>query len=203
VLPRCAAGHIDTFTKTPVLASRPTMLALVPVAASVGAKPSTHSRRALIAIIVAPVATLAPIRASRAAPLVGDYIQDTSAMLKYQRTLLRDGAGDVDEYQAFAKEYFPRYKFDHKGHTNSFAQVMNNDVIVASQKAYVDEKGLQWSESPMPGSGTPKGKMLDGYLANGERCVVKEQYPAFNAMDVATRAEWKAIECTQGLVKPE
>jgi hypothetical protein len=40
--------------------------------------------------------------------------------------------------------------------------------------------------------------MLEGYLQNAERCVVKEGYGAFNEMD----AEWKAISCTQGLVSP-
>ena len=163
----------------------------------------THSRRTAMALILAPSAAfVAPVRAAPTT-LDGDYIKDTTTMLNYQRALLRDGTGDVDAYQAFAADYFPRYKRDHKGHTNSFAQLMNNDVIIASQKEYVDAKGLTWSESPMPASSTPKGKMLDAYIANGERCVVKEQYPAFNAMDAEMRAEWKAIECTQGLVKPE
>ena len=44
--------------------------------------------------------------------------------------------------------------------------------------------------------------MLEGYLQNADRCIVKEGYPKFNAMDMEQRAEWKAITCTQGLVSP-
>lgn len=42
-------------------------------------------------------------------------------------------------------------------------------------------------------SDTNKGKMLEAYLKNADRCVVKEGYPKFGAMDEGQRAEWKAI----------
>jgi hypothetical protein len=161
------------------------------------------NRRRALALFVAPTLAIASRRASALELVKNDYDKDASAVLSLQRELLRDGKGDVDAYENVSKSFFENYKFDHKGHTNSFSQLLNNDAIIAEQKSYLTSKGLGWSEERMPGSETPKGKMLDAYIRNGERCLVKEGYPAFNEMDKATRAEWKAIECTQGLVNPQ
>lgn len=134
----------------------------------------------------------------------GDYTTDARAVLDAQRALLRQGKGDVEKYFEQADDFFATYKFDHKGHTNSFSQLMNDDAIIHSQAEYLKANGQKWSEDSAPPSGTNKGKMLDAYIANGDRCLVKEGYPPFNEIkkDPETLAAWKAIECTQGLVKP-
>ena len=105
-------------------------------------------------------------------------------------------------YMAKADAYFAGYKWDHAGHTNSFSQLMNTDVVIREQNAYLEQTGGSWSPDTVPASGTPKAKILEGYLQNAERCVVKEGYPKFGDMDLEQRAEWKAITCTQGLVAP-
>jgi hypothetical protein len=170
---------------------------VVPVTAR--AERRATSRRAALALFVAPVA-LAPRRADAA-----DYTEDARTVLDAQKSLLRAGKGDVEAYQKLADDFFARYKFDHKGHTNSFSQLMNNNVIVGQQADYLDSKGLSWAQGEVPPSDSVKGKVLDAYIANGERCLVKEGYPSFGQLkkDPARLAEWKQIECTQGLVKPE
>ena len=103
---------------------------------------------------------------------------------------------------AKADAYFAGYKWDHKGHTNSFSSIMNTDIVIREQYAYLQATGGQWDPASVPPADSPKGKVLEGYLRNAEQCVVKESYPKFNAMDETQRAEWKAIKCTQGLVAP-
>ena len=159
----------------------------------------TSSRRALLsgAFALAALAPLAPARASDA-----DFVADTKELIALQRGLLREGKGDVEAYFAKAEKYFSGYKWDHQGHTNSFSALMNTDVVIREQAAYLDATGGAWTPDTVPPTGTPKAKILEGYLQNAERCVVKEGYPKFNAMDAEQRAEWKAITCTQGLVAP-
>ena len=69
----------------------------------------------------------------------------------------------------------------------------------------LDAKRLSWAQGELPPDDSVKGKVLNAYIANGERCLVKEGYPSFGELkkDPARLAEWKQIECTQGLVKPE
>jgi len=80
--------------------------------------------------------------------------------------------------------------------------LMNTDAVIREQAAYLQSTGGAWTPDSVPPTGTPKARILEGYLQNAERCVVKEGYPKFNAMDAEQRAEWKAITCTQGLVAP-
>ena len=108
-----------------------------------------------------------------------------------------EGKGDVDAYFAKAEAYFAGYKWDHKGHTNSFSQLMNTDIVIREQDGYLKQTGGSWSKDSVP-PGTPKAKILEGYLQNAERCIQKESMGKFNEMDLATREEWKAIVCTQG-----
>ena len=136
------------------------------------------------------------------APLLTDYVSDTKDLIQKQRDLLREGKGDVNTYYAKAEAYFAGYKWDHKGHTNSFSQLMNTDIIIRTQDEYLKQTGGSWSKDSVPPSGTPKAKILEGYLQNADRCITKESMGKFNEMDLATREEWKAIVCTQGLVAP-
>ena len=126
----------------------------------------------------------------------------TKELTAPQRGLLREGTGDVEAYFAKADAYFSGYKWDHQGHTNSFSALMNIDAVIREQAAYLRSTGGAWTPDSVPPTGTPKARILEGYLQNAERCVVKEGYPKFNAMDAEQRAEWKAITCTQGLVAP-
>ena len=160
---------------------------------------STSSRRALLsgAFALAALAPLAPALASDA-----DFVAATKELTALQRGLLREGTGDVEAYFAKADAYFSGYKWDHQGHTNSFSALMNIDAVIREQAAYLRSAGGAWTPDSVPPTGTPKARILEGYLQNAERCVVKEGYPKFNAMDAEQRAEWKAITCTQGLVAP-
>ena len=160
---------------------------------------STSSRRALLsgAFALAALAPLAPALASDA-----DFVAATKELTALQRGLLREGKGDVEAYFAKADAYFSGYKWDHQGHTNSFSALMNIDAVIREQAAYLRSTGGAWTPDSVPPTGTPKARILEGYLQNAERCVVKEGYPKFNAMDAEQRAEWKAITCTQGLVAP-
>ena len=160
---------------------------------------STSSRRALLSGAFAPaaLAPLAPALASDA-----DFVAATKELTALQRGLLREGTGDVEAYFAKADSYFSGYKWDHQGHTNSFSALMNIDAVIREQAAYLRSAGGAWTPDSVPPTGTPKARILEGYLQNAERCVVKEGYPKFNAMDAEQRAEWKAITCTQGLVAP-
>ena len=161
---------------------------------------ATSGRRAALALFVAAPVALDPRRANAA-----DYTEDARTVLAAQRALLRAGTGDVETYEKLADDFFETYKFDHKGHTNSFSQLMNNNVVVGQQRDYLDAKGLSWAQGELPPDDSVKGKVLNAYIANGERCLVKEGYPSFGELkkDPARLAEWKQIECTQGLVKPE
>ena len=160
---------------------------------------STSSRRALLsgAFALAALAPVAPALASDA-----DFVAATKELTALQRGLLREGKGDVEAYFAKADAYFSGYKWDHQGHTNSFSALMNTDAVIREQAAYLQSTGGAWTPDSVPPTGTPKARILEGYLQNAERCVVKEGYPKFNAMDAEQRAEWKAITCTQGLVAP-
>ena len=160
---------------------------------------STSSRRALLsgAFALAALAPLAPALASDA-----DFVAATKELTALQRGLLREGTGDVEAYFAKADAYFSGYKWDHQGHTNSFSALMNIDAVIREQAAYLRSTGGAWTPDSVHPTGTPKARILEGYLQNAERCVVKEGYPKFNAMDAEQRAEWKAITCTQGLVAP-
>jgi hypothetical protein len=168
-------------------------------------KASAPTRRAALgAMFLVPSLTV--VARYDAAMAKTDYETDAKAVLDAQRKLLRDGKGDAyGTYRKAADEFFTTYKFDHKGHTNSFSQTTNLDVIVETQREYLDAKGLKWDKTQVPPSSSNKGAMLDAYLANGERCLVKEAYPPFGEIrkDESMLAEWKAIECTQGLVKPK
>lgn len=77
------------------------------------------NRRRALALFVAPTIAITSRRASALELVKNDYDKDASAVLSLQRELLRDGKGDVDEYETFSKSFFENYKFDHKGHTNS------------------------------------------------------------------------------------
>ena len=161
---------------------------------------ATSGRRAALALFVAAPVALDPRRANAA-----DYTEDARTVLAAQKALLRAGTGDVETYEKLVDDFFATYKFDHKGHTNSFSQLMNNNVVVGQQRDYLDAKGLSWAQGELPPDDSVKGKVLNAYIANGERCLVKEGYPSFGELkkDPARLAEWKQIECTQGLVKPE
>ena len=66
-------------------------------------------------------------------------------MIARQRALLSKGEGDVEAYCAKADAYFAGYKWDHKGHTNSFSALMSNDIVIREQKDYLDAQGLAWT----------------------------------------------------------
>jgi|TARA_B110000977_G_scaffold200961_1_gene293351 hypothetical protein len=155
------------------------------------------SRRALFGSAFALVTVASPALASDA-----DFVRDTKEIIALQRGLLRKGKGDVDGYLAKSDAYFSGYKWSHEGHTNSFAALMNTDMIIKTQNEYLIGTGGSWTPTSVPATGTPKAKVLEGYLQNADRCVVKESMGKFNAMDLETRKEWKAITCTQGLVAP-
>ena len=156
----------------------------------------------LAAFVVATAGSSGLVAFAEDAPLLTDYVSDTKEIIQKQRDLLREGKGDVDAYYAKAEAYFAGYKWDHKGHTNSFSQLMNTDIIIRTQDEYLKQTGGSWSKDSVPPSGTPKAKILEGYLQNADRCITKESMGKFNEMDLATREEWKAIVCTQGLVAP-
>jgi hypothetical protein len=129
--------------------------------------------------------------------LTGDYETDTRDITARVRELLREGKGDVELYIKKFDAYSAQYKWDHKGHTNSFASLLSLDQIVRKQYEYAGK--TPWEVPPLSSN---KGAMLEAYVRNSESCLIKEAYPPFGEMDAATRAEWKAIECSQGLVKP-
>lgn len=129
--------------------------------------------------------------------LTGDYETDTRDITARVRELLREGKGDVELYIKKFDAYASQYKWDHKGHTNSFASLLSLDQIVRKQYEYAGK--TPWEVPPLSSN---KGAMLEAYVRNSESCLIKEAYPPFGEMDAATRAEWKAIECSQGLVKP-
>jgi|TARA_B100001142_G_C13973060_1_gene515694 hypothetical protein len=156
----------------------------------------------LAALVVATAGSSGLVAFAEDAPLLTDYVSDTKEIIQKQRDLLREGKGDVEAYYAKAEAYFAGYKWDHKGHTNSFSQLMNTDIIIRTQDEYLKQTGGSWSKDSVPPSGTPKAKILEGYLQNADRCITKESMGKFNEMDLATREEWKAIVCTQGLVAP-
>ena len=131
------------------------------------------------------------------AVLTGEYETDTKDIVARMRELLREGTGDVELYIKKYDAYIERYKWDHKGHTNSYASVVSLDQVVRTQYEYA---GLTpWEVPPLS---SKKGAVLEAYVRNSESCLIKEAYPPFGEMDAATRAEWKAIECSQGLVTP-
>ena len=131
------------------------------------------------------------------AVLTGEYETDTKDIVARMRELLREGTGDVELYIKKYDAYIERYKWDHKGHTSSYASVVSLDQVVRTQYEYA---GLTpWEVPPLS---SKKGAVLEAYVRNSESCLIKEAYPPFGEMDAATRAEWKAIECSQGLVTP-
>ena len=115
--------------------------------------------------------------------LTGDYDTDTRDITKRVRELLREGKGDVELYLQKFDAYSQQYKWDHKGHTNSFASLLSLDQVVRKQYEFAGK--TPWEVPPLSSN---KGAMLEAYVRNSESCL--------------TRAEWKAIECSQGLVKP-
>ena len=129
--------------------------------------------------------------------LTGDYDTDTRDITKRVRELLREGKGDVELYLQKFDAYSQQYKLDHKGHTNSFASLLSLDQVV--RKQYEFAGNTPWEVPPLSSN---KGAMLEAYVRNSESCLIKESYGKFGEMDPETRAEWKAIECSQGLVKP-
>ena len=129
--------------------------------------------------------------------LTGDYDTDTRDITKRVRELLREGKGDVELYLQKFDLYSQQYKWDHKGHTNSFASLLSLDQVV--RKQYEFAGNTPWEVPPLSSN---KGAMLEAYVRNSESCLIKESYGKFGEMDPETRAEWKAIECSQGLVKP-
>ena len=72
-------------------------------------------------------------------------------------------------------------------------------VVVIIFKQYEFAGKTPWEVPPLSSN---KGAMLEAYVRNSESCLIKESYGKFGEMDPETRAEWKAIECSQGLVKP-
>jgi len=164
---------------------------------------SSLGRRAVFAAAAAAfVAAAAPAAPVVAADLLTDYATDTKDLILRQRGLLREGKGDVDAYMAKADAFFAGYKWDHAGHTNSFSQLMSVDIVIRGQNDYLVSTGAKWSPETVPATGTPKARMLEGYLQNADRCIIKEAFPKFGAMDPSQRATWKALSCTQGLVAP-
>lgn len=129
--------------------------------------------------------------------LTGDYDTDTRDITKRVRELLREGKGDVELYLQKFDAYSQQYKWDHKGHTNSFASLLSLDQVVRKQYEFAGK--TPWDVPPLSSN---KGAMLEAYVRNSESCLIKESYGKFGEMDPETRAEWKAIECSQGLVKP-
>ena len=113
----------------------------------------TSSRRALLsgAFALAALAPLAPALASDA-----DFVSDTKELIALQRGLLREGKGDVEAYFAKAEKYFAGYKWDHQGHTNSFSALMNTDVVIREQAAYLDATGALGIPSPSPPLARPR-----------------------------------------------
>ena len=129
--------------------------------------------------------------------LTGDYDTDTRDITKRVRELFREGKGDVELYLQKFDAYSQQYKWDHKGHTNSFASLLSLDQVVRKQYEFAGK--TPWEVPPLSSN---KGAMLEAYVRNSESCLIKESYGKFGEMDPETRAEWKAIECSQGLVKP-
>ena len=170
---------------------------------------TTTTRRRFVSTIIVPSTFLignfcASLESSFAkdddddgALLTGEYETDTKDIVARMRELLREGTGDVELYVKKYDAYIERYKWDHKGHTNSYASVVSLDQVVRTQYEYA---GLTpWEVPPLS---SKKGAVLEAYVRNSESCLIKEAYPPFGEMDAATRAEWKAIECSQGLVTP-
>jgi len=129
--------------------------------------------------------------------VTGDYETDTKDITKRVRELLREGKGDVELYLRKFDAYSQQYKWDHKGHTNSFASLLSLDQVVRKQYEFAGK--TPWEVPPLSSN---KGAMLEAYVRNSESCLIKESCGKFGEMDPETRAEWKAIECSQGLVKP-
>lgn len=162
---------------------------------------SLWSRRrfGITALVIPPLflSTSSSSSAGEQQLLTGDYETDTRDITARVRELLREGKGDVELYIKKFDAYASQYKWDHKGHTNSFASLLSLDQIVRKQYEYAGK--TPWEVPPLSSN---KGAMLEAYVRNSESCLIKEAYPPFGEMDAATRAEWKAIECSQGLVKP-
>jgi hypothetical protein len=166
---------------------------------------TTISRRTLVALIpltalsgTSPTAALAKKKDDIDDDLLTrDYIEDTKDVTRRVRELLRDGKGDVELYIKKFDRYAEYYKWEHVGHGNSFASLLSLDQIVRKQYAYAGN--TPWE---VPNADSNKGAMLEAYVRNSESCLVKEQFPTFGEMDQKTRAAWKSIECSQGLVKP-
>ena len=51
---------------------------------------------------------------------------------------------------------------------------MNTDIVIREQNAYLESTGGKWSAETVPAAGTPKAKILEGYLQNADRCILKE-----------------------------
>ena len=157
---------------------------------------------AFVALGGAALGLNVPLPASADDVLLYDFVADTKDMISQMRALLREGNGDIQKYLSKSDAYFSGYKWDHAGHTNSFSQLLNIDVLIKEQQAYFEATGGKWSPDTIPPSGSPKANVLEGYLQNAERCVLKEGFPKFGKMTEEQKVEWKAITCTQGLVAP-
>ena len=116
--------------------------------------------------------------------LTGDYDTDTRDITKRVRELLREGKGDVELYLQKFDLYSQQYKWDHKGHTNSFASLLSLDQVVRKQYEFAGK--TPWEVPPLSSN---KGAMLEAYVRNSESCLIKESYGKFGEMDPETRAE--------------
>ena len=95
--------------------------------------------------------------------LTGEYETDTKDIVARMRELLREGTGDVELYVKKYDAYIERYKWDHKGHTNSYASVVSLDQVVRTQYEYA---GLTpWEVPPLS---SKKGAVLEAYVRNSE-----------------------------------
>ena len=165
------------------------------------ATPATGRRGALASFAAFVALADVSLPALAADALLSDFDADTKDLIARQRALLTRGEGDVAAYVAKADAYFAGYKWDHKGHTNSFSSIMNTDIVIREQYAYLQATGGQWDPRLSPAD-SPKGKVLEGYLRNAEQCVVRRATPSSTPWTRRSAREWKAIKCTQGLVAP-
>ena len=165
------------------------------------ATPATGRRGALASFAAFVALADVSLPALAADALLSDFDADTKDLIARQRALLTRGEGDVAAYVAKADAYFAGYKWDHKGHTNSFSSIMNADIVIREQYAYLQATGGQWDPASVPPADSPKGKVLEDACETPSSASSRRATPSSTPWTRA-RARWKAIACTQGLVAP-
>ena len=137
------------------------------------ATPATGRRGALASFAAFVALADVSLPALAADALLSDFDADTKDLIARQRALLTRGEGDVAAYVAKADAYFAGYKWDHKGHTNSFSSIMNTDIVIREQYAYLQATGGQWDPASVPPARLAQGQGSRGIPA--KRRAVRRQ----------------------------